>query len=141
MSTRLLAYLLIVFHIVIGVSCGFRAGNVVLIPMGFRGWVVIRHDVAGAPVFGHERFKMLIKIPESGLLSSSSDWPSGYGTDEYYLVGRDGQRVSIHSQFQGCNDPAPCIQEFEFISSPIKATLFFVGNKQDLAQHPKPTLP
>ena len=141
MSTRLLAYLLIAFHIVIGVSCGFRAGNVVLIPMRFRGWVVIRHDVAGAPPFGHERGKLLIKIPESGLLSSSSDWPSGYGTDEYYFVAGDGQRVRIHSQFEGCNDSAPCIEQFEFITSPIKATLFFVGSKQDLSQYPKTRVP
>ncbi len=141
MSTRLLVCLLIVFHIAIAVSCGFRAGNVVLIPMGFRGWVVIRHEVAGAPPFGHEGGKMLIKVPESGILSSSSNWPSGYGNDEYYLVGDDGQRVRIHSPFEGCNDPAPCIQRFEFITSPIKATVFFVGNVQDLSQHPKPKVP
>lgn len=140
-TLRLLACLLIFLAVVVGVGCGVRAGNVVLIPTGFEGWVVIRYQIPNAPSFDHEGAKTLVKVPESGSLSSSSDRPNGYGVDEYYFVAGDGQRVRIQSDAEGCNDPAPCIQQFEFITSPIKATLFFVGKKQDLPQHPKPKVP
>lgn len=132
---------LIVLTIVVGVGCGVRAGNVVLIPMGFEGWVVIRYDMPGEPAFDHEGAKTLVKVSQSGSLSTSSDRPNGYGVDEYYFVGADGQRVRIQSDAEGCKDQDPCIQQFEFITSPVKATLFFVGKKQDLSKHPKPKVP
>lgn len=140
-TLRFLACWLIFLAVVAGVGCGVRAGNVVLIPMGFEGWVVIRYQVPNAPSFDHEGVKTLVKVPESGSLSSSSDRPNGYGVDEYYFVAGDGRRVRIQSDVEGCKDPAPCVQQFEFITGPIKATLFFVGKKADLSQYPKPRVP
>jgi hypothetical protein len=135
------AYLLIVLTIVMVAACGVRAGNVILIPMGFEGWVVIRYDMPGEPAFDHEGVKTLVKVPQSGSLSTSSDRQNGYGVDEYYFVGANGQRVRIQSDAEGCRDQEPCIQQFEFITSPTKETVFFVGKKQDLATHPKPNVP
>ena len=110
-------------------------------PDGFEGWVVIRYDIPGEPAFDREGAKTLVKVPKSGSLSTSSDSANGYGIDEYYLVAADGQRVRVPSEAEGCKDQDPCVQQFEFITSPIKATLFFVGKKQDVSQYPKPKVP
>jgi hypothetical protein len=101
---------LIVLTIMVAVACGVRAGNVVLIPMGFEGWVVIRYDMPGEPAFAHEGAKTLVKVPQQGSLSTSSDRPNGYGLDEYYFVEADGQRVRIQSDAEGCRDQEPCIR-------------------------------
>jgi hypothetical protein len=135
------AYLLIVLAIGVGVGCGVRAGNVVLIPMGFEGWVVIHYDIPREPAFDHEGAKTLVKVPESGSLSTSSNRPNGYGIDEYFFVAADGKRVRVQNEAEGCNDQEPCIQQFEFVTSPTKMTMFFVGKKPDVARYPKPKVP
>ena len=140
-TTRLLACLLIVLPIVAGVGCGVRAGNVVLIPMGFEGWVVIRYDIPSEPAFIREGVKTVIKVPASGSLSTSSERPNGYGIDEYYFVGADEKRVRVQSDFEGCKEQDPCIQQFEFVTSPTTVSVFFIGNKQDLSRYPKPKVP
>ncbi len=123
-------------------SCGIRAGNVTLIPVAFEGWVVIRYQVPGAPSLDREGARTMVKVPASGSLSTSSDSPYGYGIDEYYLVGTDGERVRIQGEADGCNGQGTaCIQHYEFTSSPIKATTVFVGKKQNLPRYPKPTVP
>lgn len=127
---------------VAGVSCGVRAGNITLIPDGFEGWVVIRYQVPGEPSLGREGAKTIVKVPASGSLITNSDRPNGYGIDEYYFVGADGKRVPIQNEAEGCKrQDAPCVQQFEFVTSPIKATMFFVGQKPDFGRYPKPKVP
>jgi len=126
--------------IAIAPACGIRAGNVVLIPNGFRGWVVIRYNVSGAAELGHDGVKTLISVPESGAVFTSSDRPSGYARDEYYFVGGNDKRLRITSDAEGCQTRKPCVQGFEYITSPVKVTVFFVGTKQELPLYPRPNV-
>ena len=141
MTERFLPAVAAVFALTVATSCGVRAGNVVLIPTGFEGWVVVRYDVAGAPALDHEGAKTLVRVPDSGSVSTGSDRSNGYGIDDYYFVGPDGNRVKIQSDAEGCKEQEPCVQQFEFVTSPAKVTTFFIGPKQDLARYPKPKVP
>ena len=93
------------------------------------------------PALGYEGAKTLVKVPDSGSVSTSSDRPDGYGIDDYYFVGPNGNRVKVLSDADGCKAQEPCIQQFEFVTSPVKVTTFFVGQKQDLPRYPKPKVP
>jgi hypothetical protein len=131
----------VVLSLSLGVSCGVRAGNVVLIPAGFKGWVILRYGLSAEPALEHEGVKTLVKVPGSGSLSTSSDRSNGYGIDDYYFVGPDGNRAKISSDTDGCKEQEPCVQQFEFVTSPAKTTIFFVGQRQDLPRYPKPKVP
>jgi hypothetical protein len=106
--------------------------------MGFEGWVMIHYETSGGQAFEREGGKTLIRIPPSGAVSSSSERPTGYGLDEYYFVGPEGKRLRIQSEEKGCTSQEPCVQQFQYFSSPVKVTRFFVGKKDDLLQHPMP---
>jgi len=140
-SKSVLACALTAFILTV-VACGVRAGNIVLIPSGFEGWVVIRYEVPGESSLGREGAKTMLRVPVSGSLITSSDMPRGYGIDEYYFVGADGKRTPIQNEPEGCKDQdVPCVQQFEFVTSPVKVTIFFVGKKPNLARYPKPKVP
>lgn len=96
----------------------------------------------GEPSPGREGAKTIIEVPASGSLITSSGRQSGYGIDDYYFVGADGKRVPIQNEAVGCKlQNAACVQQFEFVTSPIKAAIFFVGQKPNLGLYPKPKVP
>jgi hypothetical protein len=122
-------------------SCNLRAGDVVLIPSGFRGWVVIRYEVAGKPYLGHAGTKTLVRVPSTGLVETASDRANGYGSDEYTFVNDSGGRAEIpNEQVKGCSAQDICIQRFEYFSAPAKVTVFFVGAAIELAKYPRPNI-
>jgi hypothetical protein len=132
----------VILALSLAASCGLRAGNVVLIPAGFEGWIIVRYQVQGAPALDFEGAKSLIRVPDSGSVSTSSDRPQGYGSDDYYFVGPGGKRVRVQSGDFGCKqEQEPCVQRCEFITSPVKVTTFFVGPKEDLVRYTRPKLP
>jgi hypothetical protein len=118
-------------------SCAVRAGNIVLIPEGFVGWVRIQYEVQQAPSLPKEGVKYLIHIPSSGSLMTSSARQHGYGIDRYYFM-TDSRRTPIPAEDQGCASDQPCVQQFTFFTSPVSETVFFVGRHADLARYPKP---
>jgi len=139
MMIRTLSSLLLAsFAWTITTSCGVRAGNVVLLPAGFEGWVVVHYEVSGSPPFGREGVKTLIQIPPAGSVFSSSTRSRGYGLDEYYFVGPEGKRIRVKSEDDGCTDQETCVRKFQFFFTPTKFTRFFVGKKQDLSHYPIP---
>jgi hypothetical protein len=139
MTSRALASILLAsLALAMTISCGVRAGNVVLFPMGFEGWVMVHYEVSGAPAFEREGGKTLIRVPSSGSVSSSNERPTGYGLDEYYSVAPGGKRLRLQSEDKGCRSEELCVQQFQFFSSPSKVTRFFVGQKENLGRYPMP---
>lgn len=142
MTSNYLLVCLLTALILTTAACGVRAGNVTLIPDDFEGWVVIRYEVPGEPSLSREGAKTMVKVPASGSLMTSSDMPSGYGIDEYYFVGADGKRTPIQNEAEGCKEQdAPCVQQFEFVTSPARVAMYFVGKKPNLGRYPKPEVP
>jgi hypothetical protein len=122
------------------VSCGVRAGNVVLLSEPFEGWVVIHYNVRDSPPFGHEGFKTLIRVPPSGTVSTISARPKGYGFDEYYFIGTDGKRVRLKTEEDRCSNQEICVRRPQYYFSPATDTIFFVGTRQDLRRNPAPEI-
>lgn len=119
-------------------SCGVRWGDVILLPDNFEGWVTIKYDVPEAAALGRDGRKILIQVPPSGALLTSSDRAIGYGLDEYYFVGSDGHRLRLPTEAEGCVPAEVCVQHFRFYSSPAKVSVFFVGKAGSMARYPYP---
>jgi hypothetical protein len=118
--------------------CGIRRGDVVLLPNGFEGWVVIRYEVSNTPVLEREGFRNVVRVPTSGEFSTNSKRAVGYGFDTYYFVDVAGKRQRIRAWDEHCERQEVCVQQFQLFSSPSIATIFFVGKKDDVPRHPKP---
>jgi|HubBroStandDraft_6_1064221.scaffolds.fasta_scaffold886196_1 hypothetical protein len=121
-------------------ACGVRRGDVVILPESFEGWVVIFYEVPGKLVLPREGFKNLINVPPSGIVLTKSVKSIGYGIDEYYLGGPNGSRKRIWTEFEGCKASETCVREIQFLFSPVRASLFFVGGEADIARFPRPDM-
>lgn len=131
---------LVALLVPLAASCGVRGGDVVLLPVNFEGWVVIHYeDPSGTPL-ETEGARTLIRVPPSGVVRTSSPRAEGYGLDKYYFVASNGSRVRVQHEAEGCEDQGACVQQFEFISSPTKTTVFFVGEKGNLGRYRRPEL-
>jgi hypothetical protein len=111
----------------------------VLIPKGYEGWVVIRYLMPDAPALEKEDGRVLIRIPATGTLSTSSDLADGYAVDEYWFLDSDGGREKI-TDGTSCTGTEPCIHGKVYFSQPIRATRFFVGKKDNLAKYSEPEI-
>jgi hypothetical protein len=123
--------------VIITGACGVRWGDIILIPENFEGWVTIKYEVPRAAPLGREGLKTLVQIPIPGVVSTSSSRPTGYGADQYYLVGSDGHRSRLPTEFGGCPGRV-CAQQFTFFSSPRIVTVFFVGRAESMPRYLNP---
>lgn len=119
---------------------GLRAGDDVFIPAGYTGWVVIRYGERGSSPLKRSWLRPVINIPWSGIVSTSSSRPAGYGIDRYYFVNEDGKRRLIQSEARGCTQDRPCVQKFEYYSKPRQVTVFFVGKARDIGNFERPVV-
>ena len=120
-------------------SCGIRAGDDVSIPANFTGWVMIRYKDPESPPLKRSWLRPMINIPPSAVASTSSSRPSGYGTDRYYFVNGNGERTLIQQDgINGCDEDKPCVQHFDYFSSPHQLTIFFVGKKREMLKFKRP---
>src|ERR1044071_5271439 len=70
-----------------------------LIPQGYVGFVQVQFGVSGAAPLPLEDGRYLLKIPPTGLLTTSNDWAEGYGDpDEYYYYSGE-KRVKLSDGF------------------------------------------
>ena len=77
-----------------------RRTTITLIPNGYVGPVKIDFDIKDTPEIPTEIGRYVFKIPESGLLQTSSRSDKGWGVDEYYYYDGD-RRWRLHET----NDP------------------------------------
>jgi hypothetical protein len=120
------------------VFCGLRAGNDISLPAGFKGWVTIRYNNPGSPRLRRSGLRPVIRVPWSGMVSTSSRRSTGYGVDRYYFVAADGKQTRIKDDSHGCPESDPCVQQFEYYSSPHQVTVFFVGSKYEVSSYKRP---
>lgn len=72
-----------------------------LLPNGFEGCVMINYDVEGAPPLKIEDNEIVYKVPESGIINTSSSYDFGWTNEEHsgsfqlsaFYVGDDGKTL------------------------------------------------
>jgi uncharacterized protein DUF6843 len=126
--------------IVCAVACGVRRGDDVLLPSGFEGWVLIHYEVSGRPELERDGFRNVIRVSESGAISTSSTRAVGYSSDAYYFVDSGGKRQPIRNWNEECKADEVCVQQFQIFSSPSMTTRFFVGRKANRSRYPQPNV-
>jgi hypothetical protein len=62
------------------------------IPEGYKGWVRVEFEVSGAPPLLSEAGQTVLKIPATGMLSTSSPEQYGWAKDFYCFYSSDGSR-------------------------------------------------
>ncbi len=65
-----------------------------LIPDGYVGWVEVKYGDSNAPAFPMDKGTLICRIPDSGLLVTSSVLQEGWAKDEYFYYSQDG---SLHA--------------------------------------------
>jgi hypothetical protein len=61
-----------------------------LIPEGYVGWVEVKYADANSPALPQNAGVLICRIPEAGLLSTSSQLGRGWAKDEYFYYAADG---------------------------------------------------
>jgi hypothetical protein len=112
-----------------------------LIPEGYRGWVRVEFEIPGAPPLPAEAGQIVLKIPPTGLLRTSSPEQYGWAKDDYVFYASGGLK------------PIPDSGAGKLIWGKINSTVesgssgkrryeeFFVGTQQqfkDQAEQSKP---
>jgi hypothetical protein len=63
-----------------------------LIPEAYSGWVRVEFEVAGAPALPVEDGQLLLRVPSTGLLETSSPEEYGWVKDNYAFYSNGGLR-------------------------------------------------
>ena len=63
-----------------------------LIPEGYTGWVRVEFEIPGAPPLPAEDGQIVLKIPPSGTLKTSSPEQYGWARDNYFYYSNNGVR-------------------------------------------------
>jgi hypothetical protein len=122
--------------LILGLACGFRAGDRVLIPDGYIGWARIYYQEAGTPSLPKEDGRYLIVIDGSGNAHTSTPQDTGYGIDEYFYVSSAGRRTKL--KLQGVKaQKDDMIHDFTYERSPREVTMFFVGPRTAMKVKPR----
>jgi hypothetical protein len=61
-----------------------------LIPVGYVGWVEVKYGDSDAPAFPLDKGTLVCRIPDSGLLVTSSSLEKGWAKDEYFYYSKEG---------------------------------------------------
>jgi hypothetical protein len=60
-----------------------------LIPDGYVGWVEVKYGDLNAPAFRTDKGTLICRIPDSGLLATSSALEEGWAKDEYFYYSKN----------------------------------------------------
>lgn len=88
----------IFFLTVVSAACRQRAGEVVEIPHGYRGWVEITYSPKCPPAPELSGGRRLLRINGQGRLCVGSPWQEGDAVDELYYVAASGKRTVLHEE-------------------------------------------
>jgi hypothetical protein len=146
-------FAMLILVIGLGVRFGTNGRNLsprsfrFLIPEGYRGWVRVEFEIPGVPALPAERGQIVIKIPPSGLLRTSSPEQYGWARDTYFFY----SNVYSSASLQSIRDSGPARLiwgkvngEETGTSGKRKYEEFFVGSEQqfkDQIDQPKPKDP
>lgn len=105
-----------------------------LIPYGYVGWVRIRYKVPGAPPLPTQRNLLICRIPNSGLLKTSSRPENGWATDFYVYYSAAGIEQPLAVTEPGKNGLIwGQVMENEDGTGTANSELFFVGTEEQFA--------
>jgi hypothetical protein len=62
----------------------------ILIPDGYIGWVEMKYGIEKAPALAIQGGKLVCRIPNQGLLETSSHMENGWAKDEYFYYSQGG---------------------------------------------------
>lgn len=102
-----------------------RRAEKYVIPSGYVGWVRVKYNSVGAPPLPLENGYLLLVIPASGVLKTSSLMGDGWGTDEYYQIDKRGQRIRL--DISNKEEQQPAIRGGSTNGSQYK---FFIGSEK-----------
>jgi hypothetical protein len=91
MRSRWMLFLLWTLSTLVSCNRGSRR-EVWIVPIGYRGWLRLDYNVAGAPVLPIENGSYLVRIPRSGRLQTSTANMPQIDHDSYYTEGPTGRR-------------------------------------------------
>lgn len=96
MASKATSYILaVVFCFILLSGCEqSRPAEVIEVPRGFRGWVLIAWGVAGYPELPRDGRKLIELIPGSGVLITSSKQNFGVAADEFHVVDSSGRQIA-----------------------------------------------
>jgi hypothetical protein len=91
--------------IVSGLSAALLLGGYVLylkrpshhfhFPAGFKGWVTVKFEKSGAPELPLTDGALQFKIPDSGILETSTKLKDGWAKDHFYLNDASGKSEEV----------------------------------------------
>jgi hypothetical protein len=61
-----------------------------LIPDGYVGWVEVKYGDSNVPALQMDKGTLICRIPDNGLLATSSAVEEGWAKDEYFYYSKDG---------------------------------------------------
>src|SRR4051812_49346695 len=106
-----------------------------LLPEGYVGWVRIDFKMIDAPSTPVEDGYPLYKIPQSGILQTSSDFEFGEGPpDEYYYYSGDSRR-ELKDELKDGVWTRGMIQRSWTSGGEKPIEYFFVGTKEDFEKY------
>src|ERR1035438_392458 len=71
-----------------------------LVPEGYVGWVLVEYDVKDSPSVSIENEEMVFKLPETGLLNTSSPGPEPGAENEYFYYAGSGAIQEITTDYK-----------------------------------------
>jgi hypothetical protein len=80
-----------------GGSVASRHPTRFLIPDNYTGWVEVRYAEANANTLPIDNGTLICRIPDNGLLETSSPLESGWAKDEYFYYSKDGALHGLKS--------------------------------------------
>ncbi len=110
-----------------------------LIPVSYTGWVRVEFEISGAVALPVERGQMIVKIPLSGLLKTSSPEQYGNAKDYYFFYSETGLRP-LPTYGPGRLIWGKVTGEESGASGKRKYEEFFVGTEQQYGDQTKPDI-
>jgi Family of unknown function (DUF6843) len=141
-GTRKLATLVVALLVCFSLAAyrTVRLGDEVLFPEGHEGWFLVEYEVPGEPPLTLSHSKYVIRLPQSGIVKTSSHRQVGYGVDRYYFEGPN-TRQEIPVDSGSCSATDLCVLQTKYYSGPSQTTALLVGRKSQIEKYQMPRIP
>lgn len=91
---------IVVTAVIILIALNGGVGRPVLyeFPAGYHGWILIRYEVPDCPALQTRGLYLVIAVPDSGRLCTSSTFPYGWRYAKSEYVHPDGRRMRLYDR-------------------------------------------
>jgi hypothetical protein len=101
-ALKRLKLVLLLFASVVGVACETRTPEVIEVPDGYVGWIVVEYGRTDCPSLPVQNGKVVVRLNERGRICVSDASPNGVAVDTWLYVKPNGttseidQRTTVH---------------------------------------------